>query len=91
MAKLPSSIGSRVFIASCASIDQTNDAEVLTVVSKEPTLLERARLLYYMGQFYATMGNDRMALRCFGQVLDLKIEGNMECMMAKWEIDAAAK
>ncbi len=70
--------------------DQAGDTNVAVIIDKEKNKDTRARMLYYLAEFYTIRGKDSLALRYHQQVQALGRKGMLEWRLNEWALAAAA-
>ena len=66
--------------------DQSGDTDVAARIDAEKDLDKRARMLYYLAQYYGARGNNRLALLFHLRVRDLKRLGMIEWRLNEWAL-----
>jgi tetratricopeptide (TPR) repeat protein len=68
--------------------DQSGDTDVAARIDSEQDIDKRARMLYYLAQYYAARGNDSLALKFHLRVRDLQRRGMVEWRLNEWALTA---
>jgi len=67
--------------------DQSGDTDIATRIDKETDRDKRARMLYYLAQYYAAKGDNGLAIRYHLQVRDMDRRGIIEWRLNEWALD----
>jgi len=68
--------------------DLTGDTDAAVRVDKESDRDVRARMLYYLAQFYAVRGNEALAIRYHLAFRDLDRRNIVEWRLNEWALEA---
>ncbi|MFA6505896.1 MAG: tetratricopeptide repeat protein [Treponemataceae bacterium] len=68
--------------------DQSGDTDIAVRIDAEQNRDKRARMLYYLAQYYAARGNDTLAQRFHLQVRELDRRGIIEWRLNEWALEA---
>jgi tetratricopeptide (TPR) repeat protein len=68
--------------------DLTGDSDVAARIDKEKNIAVKARMLYYLANFYDIRGNKSLADRYFLQVRDLDCKSIPEWRLNEWALEA---
>ncbi len=68
--------------------DQSGDTDVVVRIDKEKNKDTKARMLYYLTQYYAFRGNDQLADRFLREARDMDRKGIVEWRLIEWALEA---
>ncbi len=68
--------------------DQTGDTDIVVRIDKEKNKDTKARMLYYLTQYYAFRGNDQLADRYLREARDMNRKGIVEWRLIEWALEA---
>jgi len=67
--------------------DQAGDTDLAVRIDREKNADTRARMLYYLAQYYDIRGNKNLADKYFLQVRDLNRQGIVEWRLNEWILE----
>jgi len=68
--------------------DLVGDADVTSRIDKEKNLATKARMLYYLANYYDIRGHKNLADKFFLQMRDLDVKGIPEWRLNEWALEA---
>lgn len=71
--------------------DMSGDVDIAVRIEREEATDKKARMLYYLAQYYQIKGNDILALKYHLQVRDMNVQAIVEWRLNEWAIEAHEK
>jgi hypothetical protein len=68
--------------------DQSGDTDIAVRIDREPNKDTKARMLYYLTQYYSIRGNDQLADRYLREARDMNRQGMIEWRLIEWALEA---
>ena len=67
--------------------DQTGDTDIVVRIDKEKNKDTKARMLYYLAQYYSFRANDQLADRFLREARDMNRKGIVEWRLIEWALE----
>lgn len=71
--------------------DMSGDVDIAVRIEREESTEKKARMLYYLAQFYQIKDNTSLALKYHLQVRDMNVQSIVEWRLNEWAIEALEK